>query len=95
MRLISECQEWGVAAAVTGGVTMFLLTGPIASPSGISEDNSSNSVKGLLLLLLFLALDGITSPMQEKLFKEYGVSKSLPQCSPKALAPRGTTKSFG
>ena len=31
---------------------------------------------GLLLLLLFLALDGITSPMQEKLFKEYGVSKS-------------------
>eukprot|EP00434_Breviolum_minutum_P035824 symbB.v1.2.031725.t1/scaffold3703.1/size65852/4 len=29
----------------------------------------------LLLLLLFLALDGITSPMQEKLFKEYGVSK--------------------
>ena len=32
---------------------------------------------GLLLLLLFLALDGITSPMQEKLFQEYGLSKSL------------------
>ncbi|CAJ1333124.1 unnamed protein product, partial [Effrenium voratum] len=30
---------------------------------------------GLLLLLLFLALDGITSPMQEKLFKEYNLSK--------------------
>ena len=56
---------------------------------------------GLLLLLLFLALDGITSPMQEKLFKEYGLSKSVPQRGNSllcGLAPRrtsGTTRWFG
>lgn len=70
-----KAKEWGVALAVTWGVTQFLLTGPIASPSGENDDNTNNSIKGLLLLLLFLALDGITSPMQEKLFKEYGLSK--------------------
>lgn len=45
-------------------ITLGYTMGPDLSP-------------GLLLLLLFLALDGITSPMQEKLFKEYGLSKSL------------------
>eukprot|EP00438_Fugacium_kawagutii_P017779 Skav205862 [mRNA] locus=scaffold766:150885:151889:+ [translate_table: standard] len=70
-----KLKEWAVALAVTWGVTMFLLTGPIESPSGENDDTTSNSFKGLLLLLLFLALDGITSPMQEKLFKEYGLSK--------------------
>lgn len=70
-----KAKEWGVALAVTWGVTMFLLSGPIASPSGQNDDTTNNSFKGLLLLVLFLALDGITSPMQEKLFKEYGVSK--------------------
>lgn len=45
-------------------ITLGYTVGPDLSP-------------GLLLLLLFLALDGITSPMQEKLFKEYGLSKSL------------------
>eukprot|EP00438_Fugacium_kawagutii_P014752 Skav202476 [mRNA] locus=scaffold149:659381:660385:+ [translate_table: standard] len=71
----TKLKDWAVALTVTWGVTMFLLTGPIASPSGKNEDTTSNSVKGLILLLLFLALDGITSPMQEKLFKEYGLSK--------------------
>eukprot|EP00438_Fugacium_kawagutii_P023600 Skav205956 [mRNA] locus=scaffold442:159082:160059:+ [translate_table: standard] len=70
-----KLKEWLVALVVTSGVTMFLLTGPIASPSGKNDDTTSNSFKGLLLLLLFLALDGITSPMQEKLFNEYGLSK--------------------
>ncbi|CAE7345561.1 UTR5 [Symbiodinium sp. CCMP2592] len=68
-------REWGVAFFVTWGVTQFLLTGPIATESGENDDHTSNSVKGLLLLVLFLALDGITSPMQEKLFKEYNLSK--------------------
>ncbi|CAE7225093.1 slc35b2 [Symbiodinium pilosum] len=68
-------KEWAVAFFVTWGVTQFLLTGPIATESGENDDHTSNSVKGLLLLVLFLALDGITSPMQEKLFKEYQLSK--------------------
>lgn len=62
--------DWMVAAAVTGGVTEFLMTGPISS-----SDDSSSSVYGLLLLLAFLVLDGFTSTFQEKLFKEYETTK--------------------
>mmetsp|Transcript_39709 Transcript_39709/g.86560 ORF Transcript_39709/g.86560 Transcript_39709/m.86560 type:complete len:380 (+) Transcript_39709:73-1212(+) len=63
-------RDWCVALFVTGGVTEFLMTGPITS----SHDNG-NSIKGLVLLLGFLALDGLTSTMQEKLFKEHATSK--------------------
>mmetsp|Transcript_54010 Transcript_54010/g.99418 ORF Transcript_54010/g.99418 Transcript_54010/m.99418 type:complete len:342 (-) Transcript_54010:108-1133(-) len=62
--------DWMVAACVTGGVTIFLKTGSISSPQ-----DSSNSIYGLLLLLVFLALDGLTSTFQEKLFKEHKTSK--------------------
>jgi adenosine 3'-phospho 5'-phosphosulfate transporter B2 len=68
-------KEWLVALFVTSGVTMFLLTGPIASPSGENSDGTQSSMKGLLLLVLFLALDGITSPMQQLLFETYKTSK--------------------
>mmetsp|Transcript_48525 Transcript_48525/g.89968 ORF Transcript_48525/g.89968 Transcript_48525/m.89968 type:complete len:336 (+) Transcript_48525:105-1112(+) len=64
-----DITDWLVATAVTGGVTSFLLTGDIDSPQG------TNSVKGLLLLCLFLALDGLTSTTQEKLFKDHKTSK--------------------
>mmetsp|Transcript_39135 Transcript_39135/g.87906 ORF Transcript_39135/g.87906 Transcript_39135/m.87906 type:complete len:360 (-) Transcript_39135:79-1158(-) len=63
-------RDWIVAVVVTGGVTEFLLTGPIKS-----DDDDGNSIKGLMLLLCFLALDGLTSTMQEKLFKEHATSK--------------------
>mmetsp|Transcript_19623 Transcript_19623/g.35004 ORF Transcript_19623/g.35004 Transcript_19623/m.35004 type:complete len:337 (+) Transcript_19623:101-1111(+) len=62
--------DWMVAAFVTGGVTMFLLTGQIDSPQG-----SGSSLWGLLLLCAFLALDGLTSTTQEKLFKDHKTSK--------------------
>mmetsp|Transcript_108913 Transcript_108913/g.351582 ORF Transcript_108913/g.351582 Transcript_108913/m.351582 type:complete len:353 (+) Transcript_108913:50-1108(+) len=62
--------DWGVAAAVTGGVTEFLLTGTIAA-----KHQHGTSVHGLILLLIFLGLDGFTSTFQEKLFKEHPVSK--------------------
>eukprot|EP00930_Biecheleria_cincta_P082074 TRINITY_DN7163_c0_g1_i4.p1 TRINITY_DN7163_c0_g1~~TRINITY_DN7163_c0_g1_i4.p1 ORF type:complete len:349 (+),score=58.14 TRINITY_DN7163_c0_g1_i4:74-1120(+) len=68
-------KEWAIAFFITVGVTMFLLTGPIASPSGENTDSKQNSMKGLLLLVLFLALDGITSPMQQMLFEQYSTSK--------------------
>ena len=44
--LLTFLQEWAVALGVTWGVTMFLLTGPIASPSGKNDDTTSNSFKG-------------------------------------------------
>merc|ERR1719445_2094052 len=62
--------DWLMAAAVTGGVTEFLMTGPISS-----TDDESSSVYGLLLLGGFLLLDGFTSTFQEKLFKEHVTSK--------------------
>jgi len=63
-------QDWLVAAAVTGGVTEFLLTGDISS-----KHQHGNSSYGLFLLVAFLGLDGFTSTFQEKLFKEHKTSK--------------------
>merc|ERR1719198_97001 len=62
--------DWMVALMVTGGVTEFLMTGPIASHS-----TTENSSRGLLLLVAFLVLDGFTSTFQEKLFKEHATTK--------------------
>jgi len=62
-------QDWMVALGVTLGVTSFLLTGPVSSKT------SGSSVVGFMLLLAFLLLDGLTSTMQEKLFKEHTTSK--------------------
>jgi len=62
--------DWVIAAAVTGGVTEFLMTGPISS-----KHATGTSVFGLALLATFLLLDGFTSTYQEVLFKEYQTSK--------------------
>eukprot|EP00401_Gymnodinium_catenatum_P065330 CAMPEP_0117598850 /NCGR_PEP_ID=MMETSP0784-20121206/75628_1 /TAXON_ID=39447 /ORGANISM="" /LENGTH=356 /DNA_ID=CAMNT_0005401351 /DNA_START=54 /DNA_END=1124 /DNA_ORIENTATION=+ len=64
-------KDWGIAMGVTGGVTLFLLTGQIKS----KHAESGTSIYGLLLLLAFLGLDGFTSTFQEKLFKEHKTSK--------------------
>lgn len=63
-------KDWGIAAAVTGGVTIFLMGGPIEG-----KLDSANSFIGLMLLVAFLALDGFTSTFQEKLFKDHVTSK--------------------
>jgi adenosine 3'-phospho 5'-phosphosulfate transporter B2 len=62
--------DWSIAAGVTFGVTEFCMTGPMSSPN-----DNSNSIKGFALLVLFLACDGLTSTMQEKLFKEHDTTK--------------------
>jgi len=63
-------RDWLVALAVTLGSTEFLMTGPTSSSS-----DPSNSMYGFFFLFAFLVLDGLTSTMQEKLFKEHKVSK--------------------
>merc|ERR1719443_2840113 len=63
--------DWMVAAAVTGGVTEFLMTGEISSKHAAQGD----SIYGLALLAGFLAFDGFTSTFQEKLFKEHTTTK--------------------
>jgi len=70
MRKNYGLRDWMVALLVTGGVTEFLLTGPTDS-----KVDQNSSFRGFVLLVLFLALDGLTSTMQEKLFKEHKVSK--------------------
>jgi len=65
-------RDWSIAAAVTGGVTMFLLTGDLSAEHA---HHSHASIYGLLLLLAFLALDGFTSTFQEKLFKEHNTTR--------------------
>merc|ERR1719254_244573 len=62
--------EWLVALCITGGVTEFLMTGSISS-----SHHTGTSWKGLVLLLVFLVLDGFTSTFQEKLFKEHKTTK--------------------
>jgi len=66
-----SAQDWAVAAAITFGVTEFLMTGNISAPHGEKND----SIYGLLLLLGFLVFDGFTSTFQEKLFKDHQTSK--------------------
>merc|ERR1719456_449334 len=62
--------DWAVAGCVTFGITEFLMTGPMSSPN-----DNQNSIFGLMLLVTFLACDGLTSTFQEKLFKEHNTSK--------------------
>jgi len=63
-------KDWMVAATVTLGVTEFLMTGPTSSPN-----SHGSSLYGYLLLLVFLGSDGLTSTLQEKLFKEHKTTK--------------------
>lgn len=63
-------RDWMVALAVTLGSTEFLMTGPTTS-----KVDSGSSFKGFALLGAFLVLDGLTSTLQEKLFKEHKTSK--------------------
>merc|ERR1719356_1974917 len=63
-------QDWAVAAAVTGGVTEFLMTGSIKA-----KHSTGTGAYGLFLLLVFLGLDGFTSTFQEKLFKQHSTTK--------------------
>jgi len=68
-------KDWVIAAAVTFGVTEFLLTGNISSKSHKANGETDTSIYGLLLLLGFLGCDGFTSTFQEKLFAEGKGSK--------------------
>lgn len=63
-------RDWIVAAVVTTGVSICLLC------EGLDRAHSkSNTWYGLVLLTVFLVLDGFTSSYQEKLFTEQHISK--------------------
>lgn len=62
--------DWLYAFALTGGTALFVLAGSIEAPS-----SHANSVYGVILLVLFLVCDGLTSTMQERLFKDYATTQ--------------------
>jgi adenosine 3'-phospho 5'-phosphosulfate transporter B2 len=72
-----KLMDWMIALAVTGGCTVFLVGGNILSnkeqDAGKSEGVMLASI-GLLLMLGYLACDGFTSTLQEKIFKDHNVT---------------------
>lgn len=62
--------DWLIGAALTSGVAEFSLTGSVAS-----RTNQNNSYFGFVLLVMHLTFDGLTSRLQEKLFKDHTTSK--------------------
>lgn len=62
--------DWLVAFGVTGGVVCFMVSGSIAP-----KNPAGSEVWGLLLLMSFIVLDGLTSFFQEKLFADHRTSK--------------------
>ena len=63
----ADVKDYGVAAAVTAGCTLFLMTGEIKS----KHAGSDSSAFGIMLMLGYLGFDGFTSTFQDKLFKGY------------------------
>eukprot|EP01103_Thecamoeba_quadrilineata_P006773 TRINITY_DN164_c0_g3_i1.p1 TRINITY_DN164_c0_g3~~TRINITY_DN164_c0_g3_i1.p1 ORF type:complete len:415 (-),score=78.34 TRINITY_DN164_c0_g3_i1:692-1828(-) len=57
-------KDYVIALIVSAGCAMFVLTGNIAD-----HKEKSDTVYGLLLMVLYLFSDGFTSTLQEKLFR--------------------------
>lgn len=64
-------KDYTVAMAITLGTAEFIWSGP--TKSNISSEMSS--FYGYFFLGIFLVLDGLTSSLQEKLFREYQTSE--------------------
>jgi len=62
--------DWIVALLVTGGITVFVLTGPAASSSA-----SGSIICGVPLLVVSIMSAGFIVTMQEKLFAENRTTK--------------------
>lgn len=65
-------KDYLVAALVTGGCTLFLLTGEVKSKK--AAEGSSTNIMGLMLMLGYLGFDGFTSNFQDRLFKGYNMT---------------------
>lgn len=65
-------KDYSLAALVTFGSTVFLLSGDLGSRHAKSSNGSS--IWGVGLMLGYLGFDGFTSTFQDKLFKGYNMS---------------------
>lgn len=59
------------ASAVTIGCTVFLLSGDVSSR--VAEASHLNYAVGAALMLVYLAVDGLTSTWQDTLFSSYNM----------------------
>ena len=64
-----SAREYGVAFAVMLGCFLFLTGGSVASSSSLND-----TPFGLLLIVIYLTADGVTSTTQERLFKQYATT---------------------
>lgn len=62
-------KDYIVNGLITLGCTVFVLSGDVSSHTG-----KENTGVGILLMLVYLTVDGFTSTLQEKLFKGYTMS---------------------
>lgn len=104
MRKVYTAVDYGMAAAITAGCTVFVLTGDVGSgrhhkAADASAAGLSDGTLGLLLMLGYLGFDGFTSTFQDKLFKAYEMSmynqvrvRQLASCRPEPGRP--TDRSF-
>lgn len=62
-------KDYIIAASITLGCVIFMLTGDIAS-----RPNAGNTPYGLFLMAAYMFFDSFTSTFQEKMFKGYTMS---------------------
>ena len=66
-------KDYVVAAGVTSGSTLFLLTGEVAAKQAQAR-NSDTTLMGLAIMAAYLFFDGFTPTVQERLFANRDVS---------------------
>mmetsp|Transcript_1167 Transcript_1167/g.2769 ORF Transcript_1167/g.2769 Transcript_1167/m.2769 type:complete len:376 (+) Transcript_1167:79-1206(+) len=68
-----KLKDYLVAATVSGGCALFILTGNVTSAAARHADKTT-SFMGLFMMVGYLAFDGLTSSWQERLFKKSNTS---------------------
>lgn len=76
-RVQYKLKDYLVAATVSGGCALFLLTGSVSSSAARNQDKST-SMMGVAMMLGYLLFDGLTSSWQERLFKKSNVGHVSP-----------------
>mmetsp|Transcript_4159 Transcript_4159/g.8122 ORF Transcript_4159/g.8122 Transcript_4159/m.8122 type:complete len:379 (-) Transcript_4159:215-1351(-) len=68
-----KLKDYLVAATVSGGCALFILTGSVTSSAARHADKTT-SLMGVFMMVGYLAFDGLTSSWQERLFKKSNTS---------------------
>ena len=72
-------QEYGLAAAVTVGCALFVVSGRVASK--VAAQQRHTSLFGVVLMLTYLAFDGFTSTWQVSLYVLRRSETTQPSCT--------------